>query len=196
MHKTKFVSFLVSAILLGNHQIIPNIITGVRIVCAPVVVYMILNHHWHMAFGVCVFASISDFFDGYLARLLKCESQWGALFDPIADKIFIFSLFGVMAYINPHFLNLFITAGIRDLLIMAGGYYAIQNQLPIEIKPTWVSKWNTAFQLLLGCGFLMYNGVWNSLLSSLYVITFATTVYSFIDYAILFIRTLLSHLKK
>ena len=36
-----------------------------------------------------VIASVTDFFDGFLARKLHAESRWGAILDPIADKILV-----------------------------------------------------------------------------------------------------------
>ena len=69
---------------------IPNILTTLRLLAAPGVVLMFLYFNRPLAdwFALILFvgAAITDWFDGYLARLWKQESKLGAMLDPIADK--------------------------------------------------------------------------------------------------------------
>ena len=65
---------------------IPNPITAVRLVLA--FLFPFLPESWHL--GVIAIALISEFLDGFVARLLKAESYLGQVFDPIADKVFFF----------------------------------------------------------------------------------------------------------
>lgn len=72
---------------------IPNILTLGRLVAAPGVAVMFLYFSrpyadW-FALALFVLAAITDFFDGYLARLWKQESRFGAMLDPIADKAMV-----------------------------------------------------------------------------------------------------------
>jgi len=64
---------------------LPNFITSLRIIAAPFVMYMILNGRYAAAFLILLLAAITDSFDGKVARLLKQQSAFGALLDPIAD---------------------------------------------------------------------------------------------------------------
>ena len=48
--------------------------------------------HW-IAYIIAILAGLTDWFDGYLARKYKCESDFGRLMDPLADKIFIVATF-------------------------------------------------------------------------------------------------------
>jgi len=51
------------------------------------------------AFYAFVIAAVTDFFDGYLARKLHAESTWGAILDPIADKILVCgTILGIFAF--------------------------------------------------------------------------------------------------
>jgi len=72
---------------------IPNILTLLRLIAAPGVAVMFLyfTRPWAdwFALGLFVLAAITDFFDGYLARLWKQESRFGAMLDPIADKAMV-----------------------------------------------------------------------------------------------------------
>ncbi len=72
---------------------IPNILTTLRLLAAPGVVVMFLYfaRPWADWFAMLLFigAAITDYFDGYLARLWKQESRFGAMLDPIADKAMV-----------------------------------------------------------------------------------------------------------
>ncbi len=72
---------------------IPNMLTNARVLSAPLLFVLLVIPPetfslpaW-IAFGVFVFASLTDFFDGWLARRLHQESAYGAMLDPIADKL-------------------------------------------------------------------------------------------------------------
>lgn len=72
---------------------LPNILTTLRMLAAPGVAIMFLYFHrpwadW-LALTLFVGAAITDYFDGYLARLWKQESIFGAMLDPIADKAMV-----------------------------------------------------------------------------------------------------------
>jgi cardiolipin synthase len=72
---------------------LPNILTILRMLAAPGVAIMFLYFHrpsadW-LALTLFVGAAITDYFDGYLARLWKQESKFGAMLDPIADKAMV-----------------------------------------------------------------------------------------------------------
>lgn len=72
---------------------LPNILTVLRLAAAPGVAIMFLyfTRPWADWFALVLFvlAAITDFFDGYLARLWKQESRFGAMLDPIADKAMV-----------------------------------------------------------------------------------------------------------
>jgi len=72
---------------------VPNILTTLRLLAAPGVAIMFLyfNRPWAdwLALTLFIGAAITDYFDGYLARLWKQESRIGAMLDPIADKAMV-----------------------------------------------------------------------------------------------------------
>ena len=72
---------------------VPNVLTAFRLLAAPGVVVMFLYfaRPWADWFAMLLFvgASVTDYFDGYLARLWKQESKFGAMLDPIADKTMV-----------------------------------------------------------------------------------------------------------
>lgn len=74
---------------------LPNILTIFRILIIPVLIASFFIegrlYHW-VAGSLFLLASITDFFDGYLARALKAQSNLGRFLDPIADKLLVASV--------------------------------------------------------------------------------------------------------
>ena len=67
-----------------------NLITFSRILLAVVIFMLLMSPNGYLlSLILFFFAGISDYFDGYLARKYKIESQFGEVLDPIADKILI-----------------------------------------------------------------------------------------------------------
>ena len=71
---------------------IPNIITSLRVILIPVLVLIFyLPFEWrHLAAAlVFIIAGISDWLDGYIARKWDQHTEFGAFFDPVADKLIV-----------------------------------------------------------------------------------------------------------
>ncbi len=85
-------------------QFIPNVITAFRIIVTPFLVFCIFQETRSftlLAFVLYLFGAVSDFADGYVARMLKMQSQFGRHLDPLADKIFVLGVFLAMAWLYP-----------------------------------------------------------------------------------------------
>ncbi|MDR0631528.1 MAG: CDP-alcohol phosphatidyltransferase family protein [Holosporales bacterium] len=172
---------------------IPNTLTVLRIILAPLVCIGACNGLY--AWSVCAFwfASVSDFFDGYLARRLRCQSFFGRVADPVADK-----LLTLCAYIpmRADFPYLFWLVILRDVSILVGVGVLHFCHIKCEIVPSTISKVNTGFTLLLPFIWLCLkcchiNG--RALLEGLAAIVMVTTVCSAWGYARTFTKTLRSH---
>ena len=149
---------------------IPNTLTVLRLLAAPGVAVMFLYFHrpWADWFALTLFvgAAITDWFDGYLARLWKQESKFGAMLDPIADKaMVVIAIMVLTGYsgMNPWlilpatvilFREVFVS-GLREFLGAKAGL----------LKVTKLAKWKTTAQmvaiavLFLGTGLEYLNGV-------------------------------------
>ncbi len=123
---------------------IPNLITVMRFLLVPAVVYALLLGEWGWAFAGFLVAGISDGVDGFIARHFNQRSKLGAYLDPMADKLLLVTVFVVLGYIGELPLWLVILAVIRDALIVCAVLLSTVMGHPVEMKPLMVSKANTA----------------------------------------------------
>jgi cardiolipin synthase len=128
---------------------IPNLINIMRFVLVPAVVLAMLNMRWDWAFAGFLVAGISDGVDGFIARRFNQQSKLGAYLDPMADKVLLVSVFVVMGFIGELPLWLVVTMVSRDALIICAVLLSTVMAHPVEMKPLYVSKANTAAQIVL-----------------------------------------------
>jgi cardiolipin synthase len=101
-----------------------------------------------MALLVFCVSSLTDFLDGYLARKLNGESEFGKIIDPLADKTLIISSYFLFAYLR--FIPIYLTVVVisRDILILCAVLLCRTKKIPLKIKPLLSSKINTTLQML------------------------------------------------
>jgi CDP-diacylglycerol--glycerol-3-phosphate 3-phosphatidyltransferase len=141
---------------------LPNLLTGLRIALALFTFFGLAGavllgeqlpqsmqfglERW--AFFAFVAAAISDFFDGWLARKLHAETLWGAILDPIADKVLVCgAILGLLSLGSnaqvaiPAALILF-----REFTVSALREVAASKGVSLPV--TLLAKWKTTLQLV------------------------------------------------
>lgn len=79
---------------------LPNALTMMRVLVVPVFVVLLVRPSPKdnlLACAIFIVAALTDWLDGYLARKLKAESVFGALFDPLADKLLVMAALIMLA---------------------------------------------------------------------------------------------------
>jgi len=82
---------------------LPNVLTLSRIVFAFFIVLLLLSSSLAGYIAAAVFftaASLTDFYDGHLAKKRGAISDFGKIMDPIADKVLMLAIFGALAYLG------------------------------------------------------------------------------------------------
>lgn len=128
---------------------IPNIITVLRIVAIAPICWLLWQDAFVPAIYLLIVAGLSDALDGFLARRYGWFTRLGAMLDPLADKLLIVSvmlLFGAKGYL-PEWLVVLVLG--RDLIIVSGVVLYRYIVGTLEMRPLFISKLNTAFQILL-----------------------------------------------
>jgi cardiolipin synthase len=158
---------------------LPNLITLMRLALVPVVGWLVHANEHGLAFWLFVVSALSDIADGQIARRWHAESRFGALADPIADKLTMFVVTVLLAFQGalPWWFAAVLVA--RDFVIVAGAvaYRLVAGAL--EMAPTLISKANTGLQFVLLLGVLavqagyVERGVWVDLLLGAALVTIA-----------------------
>jgi cardiolipin synthase (CMP-forming) len=133
-----------SAKLFSN---LPNLITLARLLLAPLAIAMILTQRFNAAFAIFLVAGISDAIDGAIAKRFALTSKLGSYLDPLADKALLIGIYVTLAAIAvlPPWLPILVVT--RDVMILAAVLVSWLLENPVEIRPVFISKVNTAAQI-------------------------------------------------
>lgn len=128
---------------------IPNIITMARLLLVPALLYFLAQSGYLSALLVFLSAGLSDALDGYLARRLNQFTQFGAILDPVADKLMLVSALVMLTWLG--FVPWQFTATLltRDLVIIAGAFAYRMRAGKLEMTPTWLGKTHIALMFAL-----------------------------------------------
>lgn len=127
---------------------LPNIVTFARLCAVPLAFWLVLEHRLAEAFFLFVAAGVSDAVDGWLARRYGGNAI-GAVLDPVADKTLLVTMYVTLAAVGAIPVWVAILVVFRDLLIVGGVALLSILGHPIIIRPLYISKLNTVFQILL-----------------------------------------------
>lgn len=124
---------------------LPNLLTISRILVIPVIFLSIYIHTavWSMLAAVLfIVASITDYFDGYLARSRNETSAFGRLLDPIADKLLVASaLIVILADNMVHPVNFIPVIIILCREILVSGLREFLAEVHVGMPVTRLAKW-------------------------------------------------------
>ncbi len=104
----------------------PNHVTVARMFLTPVVVYLLATANYGWGLTLFLFTGLTDALDGSLARVRRQITDWGTIFDPVADKLFIGSALVVIVirYIN---FNLGMALLLAEAAIIVQGWYKVRH---------------------------------------------------------------------
>ena len=121
-----------------------------RIVFIPLLLYLLYTKSWIEALALFAFASLTDLLDGWSARRLNQESEFGKFIDPLADKFLVISVLTALMVLDPYleifdFWMIVVIIG-RDIMITFMRYLAIRKGK--ELRTSSFGKIKTAFQMV------------------------------------------------
>lgn len=144
---------------------VPNMLTYARIIAVPAVVLCFFLEgklqssdfaRWS-ALALFILASVTDFFDGYLARIWQQTSNIGRMLDPIADKLLVSTCLLLLAADTDKTIagwSLWAAIIILCREILVSGLREYLADLKVSVPVTQVAKWKTTVQML-AIGFLL-----------------------------------------
>ena len=117
--------------LFTNVWTIPNVLTMIRLILVPVFVVLFLKGHRMASLGVFVAASLTDMLDGYLARKLNQITDFGKLFDPLADKLMVLSAMVCQGIVGVFPWSAIIIVACKELFMVIGGLLMLKNDVVV-----------------------------------------------------------------
>jgi cardiolipin synthase (CMP-forming) len=167
-----------------------NILTAFRIVLTLPFLYLVKEGRFGTALLVFFTASLTDFFDGYVARRFNQQSPLGRFLDPLADKLLTTATYIVMAIPHEGFPSIPVWLAVavvaRDIVILIGSLFVYLVTRYKGFKPTLLGKVNTFVELGLIVWFLVFNttGKFIYLLSGMYAVVIVSILGSGLEYLI------------
>ena len=187
---------------------LPNRLTVLRVLLIPFFVFFLLNdftkYHFFIALGIFAVASLTDWFDGRIARKRNLITNFGKFMDPLADKLLVCSALISLVYLmrhhdawySPRKAIIFTVAVIviisRELFI--SGFRILAADQNIVLAAGWWGKVKTATQMVMTIVVLVFlqlrtldvKGTFINILDVaqwvLIIASLALTVISMIDY--------------
>jgi len=141
----------------GDVWTVPNVLTVIRIILTAIFLVLIFAEGWywkHLALLVFTVASLTDFYDGRIARRYGKVTSFGRFMDPLADKLLVSS--ALISFVLLGMVEAWLVAAMlgRDLAITGLRVYAIRRGRPVVTSR--LAKWKTMLQLVLIFGILVF----------------------------------------
>lgn len=110
---------------------VPNVLTILRLLLIPVFVIFYVNGSPKISLAVFIAASLTDLVDGYLARKLNQITDFGKLFDPLADKLMVLTALACQGFagVLPWAAILIVAA--KELIMVCGGLFMLHQDIVV-----------------------------------------------------------------
>lgn len=132
---------------------IPNLLTMSRIIVIPFIMWALYAGVGWLALLLFIAASVTDFFDGHLARKLGVKSDFGIFLDPIADKLLVTALILALVDIGVAHIVPACVILLREILI--SGLREFLGGKGARVPVTMLAKYKTTLQLVALGAFLL-----------------------------------------
>jgi cardiolipin synthase len=172
---------------------IPNTLTTMRLLSAPLLAAFLLYGHQTYAFFVFAFAGFTDAADGFLAKRFGLMTRVGRYLDPAADKLLMLAAFLALTAIHQTPWQLTTIVIGRDIAIVLAIFIARLLALPLRIEPRPIGKVCTAVQVAYVALVLLYLALRIQAPGTLQIaalVAGAFTIASWLAYAFLWLKAL------
>ena len=184
---------------------IPNILTILRFILIPIILYFIFTGHYLLGFIFFTISGITDILDGAIARKFNLVTNFGKLMDPLADKLTQISVLATLVFQKIIPFWILVVVLLKELLMIIGASFLYGKELVVSSR--WFGKLATVlFYIAIVCSFIITS--WNNIAEVptntisplphfdlwIYYLALVATIFSLVMYYITFYKQ--GYLKK
>lgn len=164
---------------------IPNILTILRFIFIPIILYFIFIGNYILGIVFFTISGITDVLDGFIARKFNLISNFGKLMDPLADKLTQISVLASLVAVDIIPFWILVIVILKELLMVIGASFLYGKDVVVYSK--WYGKLATVlFYLAIVISLITkqfsLTGFWTNFDLIIYCIALACTIFSLIMY--------------
>lgn len=164
---------------------IPNILTILRFIFIPVILYFIFTGNYILGFIFFTISGITDILDGFIARKFNLISNFGKLMDPLADKLTQISVLATLVAVQIIPVWILTIVILKELIMVVGASFLYGKDVIVYSK--WYGKLATvlfyvAIVISLITKQFAITGFWVDFSLFIYCVALVSTIFSLIMY--------------
>lgn len=164
---------------------VPNILTIIRFLLIPVIIFFIFSGNYILAFVFFTISGLTDIADGFIARKFNLISNFGKLMDPLADKLTQIATLASLVLTNIIPIWILLIVLLKEFIMICGASFLYGKNVVVYSK--WYGKLATVlFYVAIVVSLLLkqfeLTGIWENLDLGLYTLALLTTIFSLLMY--------------
>lgn len=169
---------------------LPNKLTMLRVCMIPFFIFFLLSpsvaYGNYIACGIFILASLTDWFDGFLARKYNLVTNFGKFMDPLADKLLVSSALICFTAMDSVKLPAWIVIVIISREFIISGFRLIASDNGIVIAASYWGKFKTVSQMVMSILLIIHldNNAFHVAEQIFIYISVILTVVSLVDYIV------------
>lgn len=169
---------------------LPNKLTMLRVCMIPFFIFFLLNtsipYSNYVACGIFILASMTDWFDGYLARKHNLVTNFGKFMDPLADKLLVSSALICFTAMESVKLPAWIVIVIISREFIISGFRLVASDNGVVIAASYWGKFKTVSQMIMSILLILHfaNSTFHVVEQIFIYISVILTIVSLVDYIV------------
>lgn len=164
---------------------IPNILTVIRLLLIPLIVFYIFTGNYILAFVFFTISGITDIADGFIARKFNLISNFGKLMDPLADKLTQIATLASLVFTDIIPVWILLVVFLKEFIMICGASFLYGKDVVVYSK--WYGKLATVLLYIAIVISLLLKqfelaGVWEDIDLAIFIFALISTIFSLVMY--------------
>ena len=163
---------------------VPNILTVIRLLFIPIIVFYIFTGNYILAFVFFTISAITDIADGFIARKFNLVSNFGKLMDPLADKLTQIATLASLVFTNIIPVWILLVVFLKEFIMICGASFLYGKDVVVYSR--WYGKLAVLLYFAIVISLLLkqfgITGIWQQLDLGIFALALIATIFSFIMY--------------